>query len=120
MSITQHLPLLRPDPRPDGPCRRSAFPGPLSGLLASAALIICAIPGRAQAQNRSEVQVAAQVLATTASLEALDLVSPSGDGSRRWDTSLATIEVDYLIQPSVADSLADRPRAVVIVSFLRN
>jgi hypothetical protein len=42
------------------------------------------------------------------------------DGSERWDTSLATIEVDRLVFSTVADSLADRPRAVVVVSFLRN
>jgi hypothetical protein len=120
MSISQYLRILRLGARRDDPRQRSGFLGPPWGLVASTALILCAIPLCAQAQNRAELQVAARVLSTTPSLEALDLVTPSVDGSKRWDTSLAAIEVDHLIQPTVADSLADRPRAVVIVSFLRN
>jgi hypothetical protein len=120
MSISQRLCLSRQDPHRDAPPERTRLLGTSSGLVAFAALILGAMPVCARAQDRAELQVAAQVLSTTPSLEALDLATPPVDGSERWDTSLATIEVDRLVFSTVADSLADRPRAVVVVSFLRN
>jgi hypothetical protein len=84
------------------------------------ALLGAVFPSQARAQNRADLQVAAQVLATGPSQGANLRIGLVVSGGYRSVDTLATIEVLAIPTPERADSLADRPRAVVAISFLRN
>jgi hypothetical protein len=89
-------------------------------LVATAVLFLTAIPVSARAQNRADLQVAARVLATAPSREGVDLIALAVTGAKRSDAPLATVTVDRSLLPTAADSVAERPRVVVVVAFLRN
>jgi hypothetical protein len=79
-----------------------------------------AFPALIQAQNRAELQVAAEVLSAAPSQDALRQVVQVVNGAEGSRGTLATITLDYIVRPVPVDSVADRPRAVVTVAFLRN
>lgn len=84
-------------------------------------VLVWAIPASLGAQSRATLQVAAQVVFTGPSQEALAQVLPSltqtGPETR---PTLATIRVDRVLAPATPDSVARRPRTVVTIAFLSN
>jgi hypothetical protein len=93
-----------------------------SALAAACSVGFLLLPGSAKAQTQGTLQVSATVLNIEPSRQALQAALDSiGAAGVPWraPSLLATVTVDT-VGPSTDHGAAERPRAVVSITFLRN